>query len=190
MAGCAATGVTSTLRSNHFHLVVPSGWLVVEAGGSDQIPTLVRAPAMRGVPEVEMRLYAWLVSEPPADAAGDVLGRLAARNVLGLAAAHSDDAEPCPHRAMQFFLFGKPARAIYLTNAAGQRVVVTAGEAGGSLVAVLAAVAGGGSACVDVEAMDAAVERLAASLIEAADLSSPSRPPTVVPTANPTVVPP
>ena len=95
---------------------------------ADEIPTLVRVPAKSGVPEVEMRLYPWLVSEPPADAAGDVLGRLAATNVLGLAAAHSDDAEPCPDRAMQFFVFGKPARAIHLTNAAGQRIVVTAGE--------------------------------------------------------------
>lgn len=188
MAGCAANGVT--LRSNHFHLEVPSDWQVVEAGGSEQLPTLVRAPAKRGVPEVEMRLYAWLVSEPPGDAAGDVLGRLAATNVLGLAAARSDDAEPCPHRAMQFFLFGKPARAIHLTNDAGQRVVVTAGESAGSLVAVLAAVAAGGSACADVEAMDATVERLAASLTEPADLSSPARPPTIVPSANPTLVPP
>ena len=49
-------------------------------------------------------------------------------------------------------------------NAAGQRIVVTAGESGGLLVAVLAAVAPGGSGCVDVAAMDAAVERLAASM--------------------------
>ena len=188
ISGCAATGVT--LRSNHFHLEVPSDWQVVDAGGSEQIPTLVRVPAKSGVPEVEMRLYPWLVSAPPADTAGDVLGRLAATNVLGLAAARSDDAEPCPDRAMQFFLFGKPARAIHLTNAAGQRIVVTAGESGGSLVAVLAAVAPGGSGCVDVAAMDAAIERLAASMIEAPDLSSPSRPPTVVPSANPTLVPP
>jgi hypothetical protein len=187
-AGCAATGVT--MRSNHFQLDVPPDWQVVDLGGRDELATVVRAPAKGGAPEVEMRLYAWLVSEAPADAAGDVLGRLAAKNVLGLAAAHEDDAEPCPDRAAQFFVFGKPTRAIHLTNAAGQRLVVTAGESNGSLVAVVAAIRAGGSRCVDAAVMDAAVERLAATLGGGPDVWNPWRPPTVVPSANPTLVPP
>jgi hypothetical protein len=187
-AGCAATGVT--MRSNHFQLDVPAEWQIVDPGGRDELATVVRAPAKGGAPGVEMRLYAWLVSEAPADAGGDVLGRLAAKNVLGLAAAHADDAEPCPDRAAQFFVFGKPTRAIHLTNTAGQRLVVTAGESNGSLVAVVAAIDAGGSGCVDAAAMDAAVERLVASLGGGPDLWNPARPPTVVPTANPTVVPP
>jgi hypothetical protein len=187
IAGCAAT--TVTLRSNHFRLAVPPGWQVVEAGGGGEIPTLIRAPAKDGSPEVELRLYSWLVPGPPADASGDVLQRLAAMNVLGLAAARSDDDDPCPDRAAQFFVFGAPARAIHLTNSDGRRVVVTAGESGGSLVGVTAAVAAGGSGCAGVEAMDAAVERLAATMT-GADLSGPALPPTAVPHADPTVVPP
>jgi hypothetical protein len=186
--GCAATGVT--MRSNHFQLDVPAEWQIVDPGGRDELATVVRAPAKDGSPAVEMRLYAWLVSEAPADAAGDVLRRLAAKNVLGLAAAHADDAEPCPDRAAQFFVFGKPTRALYLTNAAAQRLVVTAGESDGSLVAVVAAIGAGGSGCVDAAAMDAAVERLVASLGGGPDVWSPARPPTVVPSANPTLVPP
>ena len=175
--GCAATGVT--LRSNHFRLAVPPDLQVIEAGGGGEIPTLVRAPASAGAPEVDVRLYPWLVSEPPADAAGDVLGRLAAMNVLGLASARSDDAEPCPDRAAQFFVFGRPARAIHLTNSEGRHIVVTAGESYGSLVAVVGALGPGASGCAAVARMDAIVERLAASMTEAADLSRPTRPPTL-----------
>jgi hypothetical protein len=177
LGGCAATGVT--LRSNHFRLAVPPDLQVIEPGGGGEIPTLVRAPASGGAPEVDVRLYPWLVSASPADPAGDVLERLAAINVLGLGSAHADDAEPCPDRAAQFFVFGKPARAIHLTNSEGRRIVVTAGEAYGSLVAVVGALAPGASGCVAVERMDAIVERLAASMTEAADLSRPTRPPTL-----------
>ena len=125
-----------------------------------------------------MRLYPWVVSEPPADAAGDVLGRLAAMNVLGLASARSDDDDPCPDRPGQFFVFGKPARALHLTNSEGRRIVVTAGESYGSLVAVVGALAPGASGCAAAERMDAIVERLAASMTDAADLSRPIRAPT------------
>jgi len=187
IAGCAAT--TVTLRSNHFHLVVPSDWQLVEGGSGAQIPTLIRAPATGGAREVELRVYAWLVPEPPADAAGDALHRLAGTNVLGLAAARADDAEPCPDRAAQFFVFGKPARAIHLTTPEGHRIVVAAGESGGSLVGVVAAMTPSGSACADGHAMDAAVERLAASLTDAGDLSAPPPPPPLPPTADPTKAP-
>ena len=174
--GCAATGVT--LRSHHFRLAVPPDWQVIEAGGSGEIPTLIRAPASAGAPEVDVRLYPWLVSEPPADASGDVLGRLAAMNVLDLGSAHADDDEPCPDRAAQFFVFGRPARAIHLTNSEGRNIVVTAAESYGSLVAVVGALAPGASGCAAVARMDAVIERLAASLTGAADLSRPVRPPT------------
>lgn len=178
VVGCAATGVT--LRSNHFRLAVPPDWQLVEAGGGGEIPTLIRAPASGGAPEVDIRLFPWLVGEVPVDAAGEVLKRLAAMNVIGLAAARTDDAEPCPDRAAQFFVLGRPARAIHLTNTEGRRIVVTAGESRGSLVAVVAAIAAGTSACSDIKAMDAAIERLAASLTGAADLLRPAPQPTIL----------
>ena len=181
IAGCAAT--TVTLRSNHFHLAVPSDWQVVEAEGG---PTLIRTPATGASPAVELRLYSWMVSTPPADAAGDVLQRVAGLNGLGLAAARADDDEPCPDRAAHYFVFGKPARAIHLISTDGRRVVVTAGESGGSLVGVVAATAAGGSGCTDANAMDAAVERLAASITDAGDLSAPPQPPPVTPIWDPT----
>ena len=182
MAGCAST--TVTLRSHHFHVAVPSDWQVVEAYGGER-PALLRAPATGSSPEIELRLYSWTVPGPPPDAAGDVLQRLAGMNVLGLAGARSDDAEPCPDRAVHYFVFGKPARAIHLTSADGRRVVVTAGESLGSLVGVVAAMAAGGSGCTDSNAMDAAVERLAASISEAGDLSAPPQPPPVTPIWDP-----
>lgn len=187
IAGCGAT--TVMLRSNHFRVAVPPGWQLVEAGSGGAIPTLMRAPAASGSPEVELRLYAWVVPDPPADPAGDVLQRLAGTNVLGLAAARADDAEPCPDRAAHFFMFGKPARAIHLTSPDGRRVVVTAGESRGSLVGVVAAMASSGSGCADAHAMDAAVERLVASLSDAGDLSAPPPPPPLPQTADPTRAP-
>jgi hypothetical protein len=177
LGGCAATGVT--LRSNHFRLAVPPDLQVIEAGGGGEIPTLVRAPASGGAPEVDVRLYPWLVSEAPADPAGDALTRLGAMNVLGLASARADDAEPCPDRAPAFFVFGRPARAIHLTNSEGRHIVVTAGESYGSLVAMVGALAPGASGCVAGKRMDAVIERLAASMTGAADLSRPVRPPTL-----------
>jgi hypothetical protein len=189
VAGCAAT--TITLRSNHFRLAVPPEWQVVEAGGGGEIPTLVRVPARDGAPEVDIRLYAWVVDARPADPSGDVLGRLAALNVLGLASARADDGDPCPDRAAQLFVFGSPARAIHLTNTEGRRIVVTAGEAHGSLVAVVGALSAGASGCGATGRMDAAVERLAAAMTPGADLSHPARPPTFVdPTSGVPVPPP
>jgi hypothetical protein len=133
-----------------------------------------------GAPEIDVHLYPWMVPSPPADAAGDVLARLTAMNVLWLASARADDDEPCADRAAQFFVFGRPARAIHLTNPEGRRLVVTAGEAHGSLVAVVGALAPGASGCAAVERMDAVIERLAASLTPAADLSRVALPPTVI----------
>jgi len=171
IAGCAATGVT--LRSHHFRLAVPPGWQVVEAGGGGEIPTLVRAPAEGAYPEVDVRLYSWVVPERPADPSGDVLARLAGMNVLDLASARSDDADPCPYRAAQFFVFGKPARGIHLTNTEGRSVAVTAGESRGSLVALVGALAPGVSGCPAGARMDAVIERLAASLTGGDDVGRP-----------------
>ena len=178
VGGCAATGVT--LHSNHFRLAVPPDLQVIEAGGGGEIPTLVRAPGSAGAPEVDVRLYPWLVSEAPADPAGDVLERLAAINVLGLGSARSDDAEPCPDRAPQFFVFGRPARAIHLTNGEGRHIVVTAGESYGSLVAVVGALAPGASGCAASKRMDAVIERLAAAMAAAPDPSRPQTRPTLL----------
>jgi hypothetical protein len=186
VAGCAATAVT--LRSNHFRLAVPPDWQVVEAGGGGEIPTLVRSPASGTTPEVDIWLYTWMVGEAPVDAAGDGLKRLAAMNVLGLASARSDDDEPCPDRAAEFFVFGRSARAIHLTNTEGRHVVVTAGESDRSLVAVVGALPPGASGCASIKRMDAAIERLAASMTGAPDVTRPTDPPSIVPSADPTLV--
>jgi hypothetical protein len=177
VAGCAATG--GTLRSNHFRLAVPPSWQVIEAGGGEDQLTVVRAPATGGAAAVEVHLRAWLVHRAPPDPAGDVLARLAATNVLGLATAHADD-NLCADRAAQFFVFGTPARAIRLTDSDGRRVVVTAGESGGSLVAVIATIAAGDAGCAGVKAMDAALEQVAASMTGAGDISRPVPPATFI----------
>jgi hypothetical protein len=188
VGGCAATGVT--LRSNHFRLAVPPDWQVVEAGGGES-PTLVRAPASDGAPTVDVRLYPWVVHEAPADAAGDVLARLTAKDVLGLAAAQPDEHELCASRAAQFFVFGKPARAIHLTGTDGRKVVVTAGESHGSLVAVVGAIAPGTWGCAATMRMDAVIERVAASMTGGADAAHASPPPTLLddPRGRPTYIP-
>lgn len=170
VAGCAT--VAPTLRSHHFTLELPADWQLVEAGSGGATPTRVRAPAHAGAPEVDVRVYAWSVAEPPADTAADAHARLAAID-SGIAAAHADDAEPCPERANGFFVFGKQARALHLLTARGEHIVITAGESRGSLVAMTATIAPGTAGCAGVAALDAAIERLAASLITGADLSRP-----------------
>lgn len=171
--GCGATG--ATLRSNHFRLSVPPDWQVVEAGGGET-PVVVRAPSEGAAPGVDMRVYAWLVGAPPADAAGDALERLA-----GLASARADDDPPCPDRATQFFVFGRPARAIHLVDAGGGHIVVTAGESDGSLVALVGSRAAGAPGCEASRRMDAIIERLAASLSGTGDLTRPREPESVGP---------
>ena len=177
VAGCAATG--GTLRSNHFRLALPPDWAIIEDGGGE-IPTVIRAPASDGEPQVDIRLYTWLVSKPPTDAAGEVLERLSVLRVVGLPSSQLSDDEPCLGRADQFFVFGRPARAIHVTDAQNRRLVVTAGEAYGSLVALVGAQPPGASGCAAIKRMDAIIERLAASMTPAADLSHPVRPPTMV----------
>ena len=159
LGGCTATGVT--LRSNHYRVFVPPGWQVVEAGGDAQLPTLLRVPSQDGAPAVEVRLYPWLVDGPTADAAGEALKHLAATDVLGLTTSRADDA--CAERADELQVFGKPSRAVHAQNQAGQRMVITAGEAYGSLVAVVG-IAAPGSSCAGVEAIDRAVKRVVETL--------------------------
>ena len=116
LAACAATGVTA--RSNHFRLALPPDWEIVESGGGER-PTLIRVPSSGGEGHVDIRVYTWLVSQLPADATGAVLERLSARNVIALPSGQLHDDEPCPDRADQFFVFGRPTRAIYRTESSG-----------------------------------------------------------------------
>jgi len=173
LAGCASTGVT--LHSNHYSAYVPPGWQVIEAGGAP-LPTVLRVPGDDGAPTVDVRVYAWLVDAPVVDPAGDALKRLAAGDAVGLGTAHGDDT--CGDRADGFLVLGRPARAIHQQNEAGQRIVVTGGEAYGSLVAVVG-VAPSGSSCAGVEAIDLAVKRLVPTLSGTADASR-SHAPTMI----------
>jgi hypothetical protein len=177
VAACASTGVT--VRSNHFRLALPPDWAIVESGGGE-IPTLIRAPSNGGEGRVDIRVYTWIVSQPPADATSEVLERLSARNVVGLPSSGVQSDEPCADRADQFFVFGRPAGAVYRTDAEGRRIVIAAGEAYGSLVALVGAQPPGVSGCAAGKEMDAVIERLAASMTPGADFSHPMRPPTMV----------
>ena len=93
VAGCAATGVT--LRSNHYRLAVPPDWQVIERRrGRDPDPgprSGERRRARGGCPPLS------LAGERGArQSAGDVLSRLSAMNVVGLASAHSTTPSPAP----------------------------------------------------------------------------------------------
>ena len=118
---------------------------------------------------MEIRLYPWLSHGPLPDPAGDALKYLADGRVLDLAGATADDEEPCPDLTRSFFMFGKSARAIRLKTTTGQRVVITAGHADGSLVSIVGIIAPGHSACTDGGDMDAAITRLTATMASSGD---------------------
>jgi hypothetical protein len=177
IAGCAATGVT--LRSHHYRIYVPPGWQVVEAGGDAAIPTLLRVPpAADGAAGVELRLYAWLAYEAPADPTGDAFRRLADAGVVDPASVKADE-QPCPDRMGEFVVFGAPSRAIHVQTATDRRIVVTAAHAYGSLVGVVGIVSPGRSACADVATRDAAVRRLVSAMADNGDPTRPWPPPTI-----------
>jgi hypothetical protein len=157
IAACAATGVT--LRSNHFRLAVPADWQVIEAGGDGVLPTL--------------RLFPWVVEGPLADPTGEAFKRLGAAGVIGPAADGSSGGSPCPDRNTGFVVFGEPARAINFEAAQAQRLVVTAGHAYGSLVAIVASTRAERPLCAEIDAMHAAIGRLTGALRSSGD---PARP--------------
>jgi hypothetical protein len=177
IAGCAANAVT--LRSNHYQVLVPAGWQVVEEGGAPEIPTLIRVPAAenRGQP-LELRIYAWPVQGPLADPTSDAFQRLASAGVLGLAAARADDEDPCPGRRGELVVLGRPARAMHVRNSAGQHIVITGGHQHGSLVGVVAVA--GPAGCTSTDGTDGALTRLAAGLVGQPDTTRPWMPPTLV----------
>jgi hypothetical protein len=177
LGGCAATGVT--LRSNHYRLFVPPEWQLVVAGGDAGIPTLLRVPPPTGVdgPPVEIRLYAWLVQGPLPDASAAALQRLAAASTLDLQTARPD--EPCGDWMNQCVLFGEPARVSHIKTSAGRHIALVAGDASGSLVAVVALAASTPS-CHDLETIDAALKRVAGQIASAPDVSRPAPRPIIL----------
>jgi hypothetical protein len=180
ISGCTATGVT--LRSNHYRVYVPPDWPVIATGGVTDLPTVLRVPAPpdRAAAAMEIRLYPWLAQGPLADPTGDALKHLVDGGVLDLATATADDETPCREGAGEFFIFGKSTRAIHVKTATGQRVVITAGHANGSLVSVVGIVAPGQSACAGSGDMDSAIRRLAAAMTSSGDPTRAPVPPTIL----------
>ena len=177
IAGCAPVGMT--LRSNHYRVYVPPEWQVVTTGGTSSAPTVLRVPApgVESATAMEIRLYPWEVDAALADPTGDALKRLAEGGVLDLVAA-ADDEEPCPQRTGGLFMFGRPTRAIHTRVKSGQRVVVTAADQYGSLVAVVGILAPGRSPCDDAQSMDSAIKRLIGAMAGTGDASRPVPAPT------------
>jgi len=122
---------------------------------------------------MEMRLYPWLVDGTLADPTDDALKRLAEGGVLDLATATADDEQPCPERTRDFVMFGKPTRAIHVKTTTGQRVVIAAGHADGSLVGVVGIVAPGQVACAGAGDMDSAIRRLTGAMAGNGDSARP-----------------
>jgi hypothetical protein len=170
------------LRSNHYRVYVPAEWQVVATGGVTDIPTVLRAPARpdQTADAMEIRLYPWLTHGPLPDPTGDAFKHLADSGVLDLATATRDDDQPCSERTGEFFMFGRPTRAIHVKTATGQHLVITAGHADGSLVGVVGIVPPGRSACADVGDMDSAIRRLAGTMASSGDPTRPPVPPTII----------
>jgi hypothetical protein len=170
------------LRSNHYRVYVPPEWQVVASGGVTDIPTVLRTPARPDRPAnpLEIRLYPWLAQGPLADPTGDAFKHLASSGVLDLASATADDDQPCPDRTGEFLIFGRSTRVIHVKTTTGQRLVITAGHADGSLVGVVGIIAPGRSACTDVGDMDSAIKRLAGTMASSGDSSRPPVSPTII----------
>jgi len=174
---------TLVLRSNHYRLVVPEGWQLADAQGDGLgSPTVLRVPPgrMGGAGDgVDLRVYGWMDTTAADEATAQAVARLPLANDPALRAVVNADDQRCPV-SNQIWLLGEYRRAVHLKGASDRLVVVTAGKAAGSVVAVIGIVPSREPLCATVIALDAAMTRLGAALRSSGDLARVTRPPVLL----------
>lgn len=169
-AGCASSQ-EYLIRSDHFTVTIPRSWQVVRPAGPAEGPAIVRVPASRvsggdGMP-LDLYFYPWLERSPIAQPTQEALQRLVADNELDLKAAGPPDRNHCEGLIDRLWLFGALQPAMHVETASGAHVIVAAGQARGSLVAVVGVVPPSARMCDNVVAMQDAMGSLRQKLVGA-----------------------
>jgi hypothetical protein len=179
---CAPANVV--LRSNHYRVFVPSAWRVAEQSGGAEEPTVLRVPAASTAKPgdtLELRLYAWPAPAGVADPVSEATRLLAGRQQAEMQSAAAADEGRCGALTHGYWLFGKPQRAAHLRVGSGQHLIVTAGQAAGSLVAAVGYVRDEPPFCDNMAALDAALGALRGSLADSGDLARVPDPEIILP---------
>lgn len=181
--GCAPADVV--LRSNHYRVVVPGAWKVTRRSEEPHKPVVLLVPspvvtALGGGP-VELRLYAWVAPAHAGDPIQEAVGRLAGRDEVEWRLAAAPDERRCGERPRFFSLFGEQHLATHLRAPGNRHLIVTAGEAMGSLVAVVGLVVDDPRFCEKVGATEAAMADLGTLMAPSYDLVRANVDPFVLP---------
>jgi hypothetical protein len=182
LAACAPANVV--LRSNHYRVVVPPAWRVAEQSGGADEPTVLRVPAAAAAKQgdtLELRLYAWPAPAGLADPAGEAVRLLAGQQQAAFESAAAVDERRCGELVRGFRVLGKPQRAIHLRVNTGHHLVVTAGQASGSLVAAVGYVRDEGPFCENIVAIGSALTALDSALRDSGDLARVPDPSIILP---------
>ena len=175
VAGCASSQ-EYLIQSDHFTVTVPHSWEMVRSAGPAEGPAIVRVPASRasgadGMP-LDLYFYPWLERRPVARPTQEAFQRLVADNELDLKAAGPPDRNHCEGLIDRLWLFGALQPAMHVETASGAHVIVAAGQARGSLVAVVGVVPPSARLCDDVLAMQDAMASLRQKLVGARSFRS------------------
>jgi hypothetical protein len=168
-AGCASQEYL--IRSDHFSVTVPRTWEVVRLAGPADGPAVVHVPGPRvsggdGVP-LALYFFPWLERSPIAQPTQEAFARLVSSDELDLKAAGPPDRNHCNMLIDHLWLFGALQPARHVETPGGDHIIVAAGQARGSLVAVVGVVPASASTCAGVEAMQEAMRSLSQKLVGA-----------------------
>jgi hypothetical protein len=178
--GCARTDYL--VRSDHYTVVVPKSWRVVQKGGEVNLPTILRVPSPTISPsdvsedKLELRVYPWLERSPIQMTTEEAVKRLAAAGELELQSAVPVRADDCASAELHLLLFGTRHAAIRLRTISGRLLVIAASQGGGSLVAIVG-VMDKPPSCLNIETTEDAMKTLAAALTENGGSRPPRNPP-------------
>jgi hypothetical protein len=179
----ACSPTYTVLRSNHYRVTLPEGWIVEAAGSSEEDPAVLRvppAPSAKGDGRLELRIYGWLTPPSAPDALDEVMGRLAGSEQESMRAAGGAAVEQCRDIRRSFVVFGEPQRGARLRAKTGHHVVFTAGRSAGSTIAIVGFVPDREPFCDNVAAMESAITDVAGRFA-AVELSGIPVPPVVAP---------
>jgi hypothetical protein len=158
---CAPTAVA--LRSNHYRVTLPDGWIVEEGGGSDNEPAVLRIPPAaddRSGEPLELRIYAWTSPASSPDPLREVADRLAGADLDAMRADATADVEECRDIRRAFVMFGVEHGGARLRAKTGHLVVFSAGRNAGSTVAVVGFVPRRDPFCDNIAAIEGAIDAI------------------------------
>lgn len=170
VGGCASSQEYS-IHPDHFTVTVPRSWELVRSAGPADGPAIVHVPASRvsggdGMP-LDLYFYPWLERSPVARPTQEAFQRLLADSELDLKAAGPSDRNHCEGLVDRLWLFGALQPAMHVETASGAHVIVVAGQARGSLVAVVGVVPPSRRLCDNIVAMQDAMGSLREKLVGA-----------------------